>query len=311
MAEVAAVGIDVGGTKIAAGLVSVATGEILCRRTIPTRPERPGSDVLDDAVRLAEGLAEEAGSHGLTIAGVGVGVPELVDLEGRIVTDAVISWSGLPVAPAFSRIAPAVVESDVRAAALAEASLGTGRPFDPFAYLGVGTGISYSLVTGGVPYAGSRGAAILLGSGTLTVPCKACGSDASVVLEDAAAGPSLVHDFRALGGEAERAEDVLAAADAGNPRAAEVAERAGRLVGMGVGLLVNLLDPAAVVIGGGLGSAGGPFWHALVRAAREHTWYEPARDLPIVQAAFGPDSGIVGAALAALAPAEGRRARTL
>jgi glucokinase len=129
------------------------------------------------------------------------------------------------------------------------------------------------------------------------------------VLEETAAGPSLVHDFRGLGGEADRAEDVLAAAAAGDPRAAGVAERAGRLVGMGVGLLVNLLDPAAVVIGGGLGSAGGGFWHALVAAAREHTWFAPARDLPIVQAAFGPDSGIVGAALAALAPPDGRRAR--
>jgi glucokinase len=311
MAELAAIGADVGGTKIAAGLVAASTGEILCRRAVPTRPERPGEEVLADAVRLAEELAGEAEGRGVRVSGVGIGVPELVDLEGQIVTDAVVGWRALPVAPAFAHIAPAVVESDVRAAALAEASLGAGRPFDPFAYVGVGTGISHSLISGGTPYTGSRGAAILLGSGTLTVPCEACGADASLVLEEAAGGPSLVRDFRSLGGDAECAEDVLAAADAGDSRAAGVVERAGRLAGMGVGLLVNLLDPAAVVVGGGLGCAGGGFWRALVESARRHTWYEPARDTPILQAEFGPDSGIVGAALAALAPPQERRSRAL
>jgi glucokinase len=262
--------------------------------------------VLGDTVRLAEDLARQAGGRGLRVAGVGIGVPELVDLEGRVVTGAVVGWRELPIAAAFSHLGPAVVESDVRAAALAEASLGAGRPFDPFAYVGVGTGISYSLLSGGVPYAGSRGAAILLGSGTLTVPCDACGADASLVLEDAAGGPALVRDLRRLGGEGERAQDVLTAAAAGDPRAAEVVERAGRLVGMGVGLLVNLLDPAAVVVGGGLGCAGGAFWHALVEAAREHVWHQPARDLPILQAELGPDAGVVGAALAAVAPPDER-----
>ena len=311
MADVAAIGVDVGGTKIAAGLVSGSSGEILERRTIPTRPERPGNEVLADAVRLAEELEHEAHDRAVTLAGVGVGVPELVDLDGRIVTDAVIGWRGLPVASAFSHIGPAVIESDVRAAALAEASLGAGRPFDPFAYIGVGTGISYSLVSGGMPYTGARGAAILLGSGTLTVPCEACGADASLVLEEAAGGPSLVRDFRNLGGHAERAEDVLAAAAAGDPRAVAVAERAGRLVGIGVGLLVNLLDPAAVVVGGGLGCAGGSFWHALVAAAREQTWYEAARTTPFLQATFGPDAGMVGAALAVLGTRDSRRSQTL
>jgi glucokinase len=311
MAEIVAIGADVGGTKIAAGLVSASTGAILSHRAIPTRPERPGEAVLHDAVRLVEELADEARGRAVTVRGVGIGVPELVDLEGRIVTDAVVGWRHLPVAAAFSHIGPAIVESDVRAAALAEASLGAGRPFDTFAYVGVGTGISFSLVSDRTPYAGSHGAAILLGSGRLTVPCVTCGADASVVLEEAAGGPGLVSDFRSLGGDAERAEDVLAAAAAGDSRAAGVIERAGRLVGMGIGLLVNLLDPAAVVVGGGLGSAGGGFWDALLDSAREHTWYEPARDTPILQAAFGSDSGIVGAALAALASPDDRRSRTL
>jgi glucokinase len=66
-----------------------------------------------------------------------------------------------------------------------------------------------------------------------------------------------------------------------------------------VGFLVNVLDPEAVVVGGGLGLAGGIYWSAFERATREHIWSDTARDLPILPAALGPDSGLIGAAAAA------------
>jgi glucokinase len=298
MAE-GAIGVDVGGTKIAAGLVS-ADGAVLARRAAPTGAEREGNAVLADAVALAEALAGEARERGITLRGVGVGVPELIGLDGDVLTEAVLRWRGLPVADAFAAIAPARVESDVRAAALAELRLGAGRPFDPVLYVTVGTGISSCLVVGGRPYAGARGAAIVLASGTRSFPCEACGTEASLVVEEAAAGPALVREFAARGGLAAGAADVVAAAAAGDERAAGVVERAGRLVGEALAVAVDLLDPAAVVVGGGLGSAEGPYFDALARSARRSIWYEGARDLPIVRAALGADSGLVGAALAAL-----------
>ena len=74
---------------------------------------------------------------------------------------------------------------------------------------------------------------------------------------------------------------------------------AGRALGVAVGFLVNVLDPAAVVVGGGLGLAGGAYWESLVASTRRHVWADDTRSLPIVPAALGADAGVVGAAATA------------
>ncbi|HXF62664.1 MAG TPA: ROK family protein, partial [Caldilineaceae bacterium] len=79
-----AIGIDVGGTKIAGGVVELATGQVLLRRLTPTRPQRGGQAVLDDAVQMAHALAQEAAQQQIAIGGVGVGVCELVSPQGEI-----------------------------------------------------------------------------------------------------------------------------------------------------------------------------------------------------------------------------------
>ena len=151
-----AVGIDVGGTKIAAGLVDVTTGRLRERLQLPTRPDREGRDVLADCAALAAQLGEGA-------LPVGIGLCELVDLDGRPASADTIEWRDLELGKAIA--APRVVlESDVRAAALAEAAFGAGAGRSPFLFVIVGTGASVCLVVDGVPYAGSRGQAITLGA---------------------------------------------------------------------------------------------------------------------------------------------------
>src|SRR5438105_11976777 len=172
--QACAIGLDVGGTKIAAGAVAFPSGQVLVRRTIPTRANREGRAVLADALRVAVDVMAEAAARGLEIRGIGVGVAELVDLDGHVTSAQTIAWQGLPVQEEFARLAPSVVESDVRAAALAEALFGAGRPFKTCAYVTVGTGISYSLVQEGHPYAGARGNALVLASAPLSTTCTAC-----------------------------------------------------------------------------------------------------------------------------------------
>jgi glucokinase len=293
-----AIGIDVGGTKIAAGLLDAATGEALVRRNVPTRPERGGAAALADAVALARELAAAASGP---VDAIGVGVPELVDPAGRIVSAQTLDWRDRPARERFARIAPATIEADVRAAALAEARLGAGRPFADFAYVSIGTGISSTLVFAGRPYAGARGGALVLASGPLTVPCPRCGALTSFVLEDYASGRAIAARFAAARGEpAAGAETALAAAAAGDVAAQEIVTTAAETLGSAIGWLVNVADPAAVVVGGGLGSAPGPFWDRLAAASRRHIWSDAARSLPIVQARLGPDAGWIGAALAGL-----------
>jgi glucokinase len=295
-----AIGIDVGGTKIAGGLVRLATGEVGARRVVPTSPERGGEAVLADVVAVAGELSADGAARGGAIQGIGVGVPELVDLDGVVRSGNVIGWEGLPVTERLGQIAPVVIETDVRAAARAEARYGAGRAFGLFAYVTVGTGISCCLVQDGAPFAGARGNALVLASAPMTVPSDTHGVVSKFVLEDYASGPALVARYRQQTGQAVTgAEAVLAAAGAGDEAANEIVRSAGETLGSSVGFLVNVLDPAAVIVGGGLGLAGGLFWERLVESTRAHVWSEATRQLPILPAALGADAGLIGAAATA------------
>jgi glucokinase len=289
----------VGGTKIAAGVVDMGTGTVRDKRVIPTRSERGGDAVLADVLALARDLIDTR--HLTPDICIGLGVCELVSPCGDVTSDFTIAWKGVSVQAALSEIAPTVVEADVRAHALAEARFGAGTGFDPFVFASVGTGISACLVQGGAPFAGARGNALVLSTGPISVPVMHGPDDAEHtawvrhVVEEYASGSGLVTRF----GNAARAEDVFAAAQAGDARATHILTSAGKSLGSALGWLANVLDPAAIVIGGGLGTARGVYWDSLVCATREHIWAEDTRGLPIVQAALGADAGVIGAALTA------------
>jgi glucokinase len=273
--ESVAIGIDVGGTKVAVGAV-FGNGRLEHLTRIPTaRATLEGLTLA--AGRVAEELEGRAG-----VAGVGIGICELVDDDGRIRSSESVSWTAAELDDAFGAFGPVTVEADVRAAAIAEDRFGAGRPFASFLYVTVGTGISHCLVLDGEPYRGAHGFAQLSGSAPLSLVCPHCGSHVRLSAEDVASGAAL-----------ERAD--------GNSTAVE---NAAATLGSFLALLVNVLDPAAVVVGGGLGSATGTYWRALVRATREHIWAEDVRRLPIVQAGLGANSGVIGAGWAALRAAE-------
>jgi glucokinase len=293
------IGLDVGGTKTVGGIVSLPEGDVLARRIILTRPNRTGGAVLADVFGIARELCEEAARMGAGIDGIGVGVAELVDQEGNVSSSETIRWCGLPVREKLSELAPTVVESDVRAAALAEATLGAGSPFRLFVYVTVGTGISCCLVQDGKPYAGARGGALVFASGALTTTCTECGAELHPVLEDFASGPALTRRFNQnTASRVNNCEGVLAAAAAGDETAAEVVRTGAEALGVGVAWLINTLDPEAVLVGGGLGVAGGLYWEHFLASARRHVWAKDTRELPICMASLGPEAGLIGAACA-------------
>ena len=191
-----ALGIDVGGTKVALGLVDAA-GRLTEASRIENRTAHSADDLLQHVADEARRLAAAAGPAG--VAAVGVGLCELIDLEGQVRSSVSIPWSRRQILRALSSIAPVVVEADVRAAALAEARFGAGRDYDSFAFVTVGTGISSCLVLGGVPYTGAHGTAKLLGSAPVTTTCPHCATRHRVSLEESAAGPALVEQFERAG----------------------------------------------------------------------------------------------------------------
>jgi glucokinase len=292
------VGVDIGGTKTAVVAVALPGADVIFRNVIATRAALGADRLRGELVTVLARLRSELGLS--EPPPLGVSVPELVDLDGVVTTDVVVpglagdlkEWAELGVVR---------VESDVRAAASAEAQVGAGRGFPSIAYVSIGTGISSTFVLNGVAWPGAHGAAILLGSGSLG-PRRGAGSR-PYILEELASGTAIVETYQSLGGAAESARDVLDRCSS-DPLAAQVVDQAGHAAGHGVAVLVNLLDPHAVIVGGGLGCVDGPYWRRLQESARAHIWADAARNVPLLRSGLGPDAAAIGAALAAGADGE-------
>lgn len=298
-----AVGLDIGATKIAGGVVEFPAARILTQRTIATAPWRGAEAVLSDCLALARelvGMAPGLSPGGQPAVGVCMGVPENIDPEGRVTSTNTLAWRGVPVQEMLGRIAPAVVESDVRAAALAESLWGAGRGARLFVYLTVGSGISHTLMIDGAAYLGATGNAITSASSPLTTVCTECGARLEPVLDYIAGGLALPRLYNARGARpVESARQVLSLAAEGDAVAVDVVRRAGEALGVTAAFLVNILDPELLVVGGGLGLAGGLYWDTFLASTRAHIWSDVNRDLPIVTAGTGVAAGLIGAAATA------------
>jgi glucokinase len=233
---------------------------------VPTRPERGGAAVLGDCTALAA----ELGGGALP---VGIGLCELVDLEGRPASGDIVDWRGLDLPGAFGGTGVAL-DADVRAAALAEARFGVAQGVSSFLFVIVGSGASACLVVDGRPFAGAHGEALVLGAPPV---------------ELSASGAALA---RAAG--LERAEDVLA-----DPGHAAVVGEAAAALGSVLAVLANALDPSLVVLSGGLGVQPA-FRKRVERALHERLAYPRVPPLPLLGSSLGADGGVVGAALLAV-----------
>jgi predicted NBD/HSP70 family sugar kinase len=265
-----AIGIDVGGSKIAACLVDVDQGVVVESLRVPTQPERGGPAVLADCIGLAGALGLN-GPDARREVPVGVGICELVSPTGQITSAATLDWRRTDLSLAFG--GPVVVESDVRAAAVGESRLGAGRDCSSFVYVTVGTGVAFSLIIAGTPYLGARGNALILGSPPV---------------ESTASGAALSR----LAGTGS-AEEVFERADA-----AELVRDGTRDLGRALAWLFNALDPELVVVGGGLGLRSDYREEAVSEMRR---WIDASNrsHVRVVAAELGADAGAVGVALLA------------
>jgi len=291
------VGVDIGGTKTAVVAVALPDADVMFREVIATQAPCGANRLRAELGRVLARLHSVLGLPDRPP--VGVSVPELVDLDGVVTTDVVVPGLAVDLKE-WAELGVVRVESDVRAAARAEAQVGAGRGFPSIAYISIGTGISSTFILNGFAWPGAHGAAILLGSGSLG---SRRGSDnRPYILEELASGTAIIETYQSLGGHAESAREILDLYSS-DPRAAQVVDQAGHAAGHGAAVLVNLLDPHAVIVGGGLGCVDGPYWRCLQASARAHIWADAARGLPLMRSGLGSDAAAIGAALAARADA--------
>ena len=290
----AALAVDAGGTKIAAGLVD-RRGGVHALRTAPTGP--PGRESLRRAAELGAAAADEAAGLGLRTAGAGIGLPELVE-DGRITSAAVVGWEDADVRAAFARYGPVRIEADVRAAALAEARLGAGLPSVSL-YINLGTGISHCLLLEGRPFEGQHGRALMCGSALLTVLDEEANRLVGCRLEDVASGRGISERYRSFTGEEVPAMEVFGRADGGDPDARLAVGQALDLLGRMTATLIDILDPGCVIIGGGLADAPN-LVEQVGGKARAAVWSDRARQTPVTAGRAGRRAGVIGAGLALL-----------
>jgi glucokinase len=321
------IGVDIGGTKIAAALVrgrlpapgartraEVETPDIIDRFTALT--DRSSAEAcLDGVCRCIADLAHGSGS----VDGIGMGVASMVDFAGGRVVESV----NLPLADLSLRDrleqrfgVPVVIDNDATAAAIGEHTFGAGVGASEMLMLTLGTGVGGGIISGGRPCRGASGAAAEFGHIILDVdgpPCPAnCPSNGC--MEAYVAGPAMAAAAavaarlkpdsglgRALAaGRVVDSRLLTRIAQEGDAGAMAVLERAGEYLGAGLVTLTNIFDPEVIVIGGGAAAAG-ELLFAPARRVLAARGLPPARDrVRVVPAALGPDAGFIGAAALAL-----------
>ncbi|MFF2496441.1 ROK family protein [Agromyces sp. NPDC058064] len=297
----AAIGVDLGGTKIAAGLVG-DDGGVIARASAPTPAQQGPAAVLGVVADLARGLVESA-PGGVRPVGVGVGSAGVIAPGiGTVVsaTDALPGWAGTRVRDelVLALGLPVGVVNDVHAHALGESNAGAGAGHGTVLMIAAGTGVGGALVVDGRVHTGRLGVSGHFGH--LPVPeagDRACSCGRSGHLEAVASGPAICADYRVRSGDATVVDgrEVVRRAEAGDADAEASLVFAGTALGRVVGGLVNALDPDVVIVGGGLAAAGELWWSAMRRADAAERMAVLA-DTPLVTARLGGDAAIIGAA---------------
>lgn len=295
-------GLDIGGTSIEG--VALVGGAVAARAELPVT--RGAEGVLQTSMRLLAELSERSGRPQGSFDSIGVGVPGHVDRTTGTVRNAFnIDLDGYPLGPALNTLTglPASVENDVTAAALGAAHLMGLR--GTVAYLNLGTGLSAGIVTDGIPMRGAHGFAGEIGHLAIDPRRRRCSCGAEGCLETVASGAAL-RDWWPGAGGGSVGRELMAAVERGDSEARDALGLLATGAASAIRVLGLVLDPDALVIGGGLRHLGDPLISAITDALR--TW---GRETPFVGELRlderiqvlpeGAPAGAVGAALAATA----------
>jgi glucokinase len=304
------IGVDVGGTKVAAGVVDEA-GTILAR----TRRRTPSAGPADVEDVIAECVAELRTGH--EVGAVGIGAAGFVDADrSRVLVAPNLSWRDEPLRDAVAgRVGlPVVVENDANAAAWAEHRFGAGRGEAHLVVVTVGTGIGGGIVLDGRLYRGRYGIGAEFGHLQMVPGGRRCGCGQSGCWEQYCSGRALLHEAREIADvqpgygarllelgegrpEGIEAREVTAAAREGDPAALDCFEEVGRWLGQGLADLAAVLDPGLFVVGGGVADAGELLLAPARRTCAERLTGAPFRPHAEIRLAeLGNDAGLVGAA---------------
>lgn len=315
-AERPTLGVDIGGTKVAAGLVD-AGGAILFQTRVPmiaNDSAEAGFGCLVNAVNAVFAARPDVRS---SLAGIGICSPGPLDPRAGIVINPpnLSCWRNFPLAAEVQRVfgVRARIDNDANAAGLAEAIWGAGVGYRDVFYATLGTGIGTGIVFDRRIYHGRTGSAAEGGHVTIDYRGPRCACGKLGCIEVLCSGPAIARRARAriaesaeagakilelAGGnlEAVQAETVAEAFRQGDPLATEVLETSADLLTVWIGNIIDLLEPEIIILGGGVSELMSAFFGQIREQLPNWSINRRATEIPIVRAKYGSDAGIAGAA---------------
>lgn len=304
------ISVDIGGTKIASGLVTLGADEVRVEHvaSMPTEAALGGAHVLERIIASARRVADLAGEGVLGIGVSSAGVIDPVTGDVTSANDIMPGWAGTKLGSELEAALglPVRVLNDVHAHALGEARRGAGRDAKSSLMVAVGTGIGGAFVEDGRIQLGAHGVAGHIGH----VGCAAaeglrcaCGGEGHV--ETIAAGPAIIEEYRRLTGDADPALDgaeIERRAAAGDKSAAQAQLRSARAIGEVVAGMCSMLDPELIILSGSV-ALSGAIWHDGLAEAFAACAMAPCKAIPIVAGALSGDAPLIGAAENLVRPA--------
>ena len=301
-------GIDVGGTSVKCGLFQT-DGTLVDKWEIPTRTENKGENILPDVAETIRNKMQEKDIDKADVAGVGIGIPGAINTKGEAACAVNLYWGFKPVAKELSELTglPAKAGNDANVAALGEAWKGAAAGAQNVVMATLGTGVGGGIIVGGKIVAGHHGAGGEIGHANIDhSENEKCNCGNSGCLEQYASATGIVRVARQIlesssetstlrGIEKLTAKDVLDAFKAGDVLAGKIMEQVGDKLGGALAFIAAVVDPEAIVIGGGVSKAGQPLIDCIQKYYRQYA-FSLCKDTPMVIASLGNDAGIYGAA---------------
>lgn len=294
-----AIGIDIGGTKTAIGLIGT-DGEVRTKVSLPT-DQTVGPEVMVD--RMAAAIQDILTAQGIAesqLLGIGVGAPgPLNTKEGKIAEPPNLrGWWNFPIVDSLKRYfsLPIRLENDATAAALAEKWLGAAKDAEHFVFITISTGIGAGIYSHGKLITGASGNAGDVGHIVVDPSVGTCVCGQKGCWEFVASGTAVARQASELLGREVSSKEAFDLAAAGQPVIQELVAKVFENIGVGCVTLINTFDPEKLVIGGGVSQVGDPLFNAVRDYVSKYALNPSGRQTPIVPAALHQDAGLIGAA---------------
>lgn len=308
------IGIDLGGTNIAVGIVDL-NGELKLEKSRPTKAGRAAEEIICDMRDLVLQVIEEYGTSEEEINSIGIGIPGLADKNGNVMFCVNLGWKNVPLKKRLEEELniPVFLDNDATVAALAEYECGVMKGSESAIMLTLGTGIGGGIILNGKVHSGFHGAASELGHLVVGENFYNCNCGRNGCLETFASSTAIIKYTKKIINEMKEntlimkkiendfdklnAKIIFDCAKEGDKIANIAVKRLVKYLSIGILNIINFVDPEIIALGGGVANAGQYLLDLIVKEVKDSKYCSEVPFAKIVLAKLGNKAGIIGAAM--------------